>query len=273
MTVGDLDLPYDVDELRDFVEDAVARPGTERRPRFYAITGSHVYGFDSAASDVDVRGLHVAPAEEYAYLQTPASEVTVNMDGTTEGFEAYAEADLRSYELKQFGSLVESANYNVVELVCEAPTIVNGMPLEIDALEALLREHLPMNVPHAYLGMAKSNYYEHLDPEKPESYDPRPKTFLYVYRGLLGAQYVLDRSDVEADVHALAAAVEGGDPDLVSDLVAHKREADETEVPEALEQRARAAITAQFNELDALPEPDKAGFRESIDEWMRKVRS
>lgn len=59
---------------------------------------------------------------------------------------------------------------------------MNGMPLEMDALQDLVRDFLPMNVPHAYLGMAKSNYYKHLDPEKTEGYDPRPKKFLYVYR-------------------------------------------------------------------------------------------
>lgn len=273
MTLQDLDLPYDADELRDVVERAVAQQGTERRPRFYAVTGSHVYGFDSAGSDVDVRGVHVVPPEEYAYLQTPASEVTVNMDSTTAGFEDYADVDLRSYELRQFGDLLVQANYDVLELVLEAPTVMNGMPLELEALRELVREYLPMNVPHAYLGMAKSNYYKHLDPEKAEGYDPAPKTFLYVYRGLLGAQYVLDHEDVEADVHELARAVDGGDPDLVAELVEHRRTSDEPSVPSDLESRAREAIAAQFNALGEFPDPDEAGYREAIDDWMRKVRA
>lgn len=273
MAIDDIDLTYSDEEIREFIEDAVPRKGTEHRPRFYAVTGSHIYGFDSAESDIDVRGLHVVPPEEYAYLQTPAGEVTVNMDGTTEGFEDYAEVDLRSYELKKFGSLLAKANYNVLELVFEAPTVMNGMPLEMDALQDLVRNFLPMNVPNAYLGMAKSNYYKHLDPEKTEGYDPRPKKFLYVYRGLLGAQYVLDREDIEADIHRLAAAVNGGDPDLVDALVEYKRESEEPTVPEDLEERARDAIASQFNALDELPNPDKTGYRDAIDDWMRKVRS
>ena len=273
MSLDNLELAYSEEKIREFIEAAVAQKGTERRPRFYAITGSHIYGFESAESDIDVRGLHVVPPEKYAYLDTPASEVTVNMDGTTEGFEEYAEIDLRSYELKQFGTLLEKANYNVLELVFEAPTVMNGMPLEIDALQDLLREFLPMNVPHAYFGMAKSNYYKHLDPEKTEGYDPRPKKFLYVYRGLLAAQYVLDHEDIEADVHRLASTVDGGDPDLVEALVECKRNDDEATVPPDLEDRARTAITSQFNALDDLPDPDKSGYREAIDDWMRKVRA
>src|SRR6056297_3339336 len=98
MTIEHLDLTYRDEEIREFIEDAVARKGTQHRPRFYAVTESHIYGFDSADSDIDVRGVRVAPAEEYAYLQTPTEEVTVNMDRTTEGFEQYAEIDLRRYE-------------------------------------------------------------------------------------------------------------------------------------------------------------------------------
>lgn len=273
MTIEDLELAYSEETIREFIEAAVAQKGTQHRPRFYAITGSHIYGFDSPDSDIDVRGIHVTPAEEYAYLQTPAAEVTINMDGTTEGFEEYSEVDLRSYKLRKFAGLLEKANYNVIELVFEAPTVMNGMPLEMDALQDLIREFLPMNVPHAYLGMAKSNYYKHLDPEKTEGYDPRPKKFLYVYRGLLGAQYVLTNEDIEADVHRLAEAVDGGDPDLVTELVEHKRNGDKATVPAELEERARTAITTQFNALDSLPEPDKSGYREAIDDWMRKVRT
>lgn len=273
MTIEDLELAYSDEEIREFIEAVVAQTGTRYQPRFYAVTGSHIYGFDSPDSDIDVRGLHVAPAEEYASLRTPASEVTVNMDGVTEGFGAYADVDLRSYELKKFGSLLAKANYNVVELVFEAPTVMNGIPLEMDALEALIREYLPMNVPHAYLGMAKSNYYKHLGPEKTEGYDPRPKKFLYVYRGLLGATYVLEHEDIEADIHTLATAVDGGDPQLVDDLIGHKREADEPTVPEALEERARTAILEQFNALDALPKPDKSGYWEALDDWMHNVRT
>jgi predicted nucleotidyltransferase len=272
MTIKDLDLAYSAAELRDFIEKAVAQKGTQSQPRFYAVTGSHIYGFDSAESDIDVRGVHLAPVEEYAYLDTPTEEVTVNMDGTTDGFEAFAEVDLRSYELKKFGSLLAKANYNIIELVFEAPTVMNGMPLEIDSLQNLIREYLPLNVPHAYLGMAKSNYYKHLDPEKVEGYEPDAKNFLYVYRGLLGAQYVVEFEDIEADVFELAKTVDGGDEAVVEDLVSHKRSSDAEFVPEKLEERARNAIHDQFNTLDSFPDPDKSAYRSAIDDWMRTVR-
>lgn len=267
-----LGLPYGDDELREFVEEAVAGRGRECRPRFYAVTGSHVYGFPSGGSDVDVRGFHTVPADAYAYLERPPEEVSVNVDGTTEGFEAYADVDLRSYELRKFGSLLYDANYDVVELVLEAPVLTNGVALEVDALRSLVREHLPMNVPHSYVGMAKSNYYKHLDPGKPDSYAPEPKKFLYVLRGLLGAQYVMDHGDVEADVTALADAVDVAPADLVHELIEHKQAATEPVVDEGTAERAREAIAALFNAIDEPATPDKAGYHEALDEWMRKVR-
>jgi predicted nucleotidyltransferase len=273
MDADELDLPYSTDAVRNFVQDAVAESGTRRQPRFYAVTGSHVYGFASADSDVDVRGLHVVPPAEYASLGEPTPEISVNMDGVTDGFEAYADCDLRSYELKRFGELLVDANFNVVELVLAAPVVMNGLPLELDALRAIVREHLPMNVPHAYLGLAKSNYYKHLDADKETGYDPRPKQFLYVYRALMAAAYVLEHEAVEPNVHALADAIPAGDPALVDDFVALKRDPDTDAVPDDLEARARDAIVAQFNALDPLPSVDKRGYRDAVDDWMRNVRA
>jgi predicted nucleotidyltransferase len=272
MDADELDLPYSDEAIRDYVQDAVAETGTRRQPRFYAITGSHVYGFASADSDVDIRGFHTVPADEHAYLREPTPEISVNMDGVTEGFEAYADCDLRSYELKRFGSLLVDANFNVVELVLTAPVVMNGLPLELDALRAIVREHLPMNVPHAYLGLAKSNYYKHLDADKETGYDPRPKQFLYVYRALMAATYVIEHEAVEPNVHALADAIAAGDPELVDELVVLKRDPDVDTVPEDLEARARDAIVAQFNALEPLPSVDKHGYRDALDDWMRKVR-
>lgn len=44
-------------------------------------------------------------------------------------------------------------------------------------------------------------------------------------------------------------------------------------MPDALEERARNAITEQFNALEALPDPDKSGYRKALDDWMHKVRT
>lgn len=269
-------IDYTTAQLRDVIERAVAgtADGHQRNPRWFAVTGSHVYGFPSASSDLDVRGFHTVPADRYAMLDRPQNdEVTVNMDGTTDGFEDVAEIDLRSSELRHFGHLLRKANYNVMELVFCAPQVMNGVPLELDALRALLREHLPVNVPHSYVGMAKSNYYNYLDPAKTEAYDPRPKKYLYVYRGLLGAQYTHDEHAVEADVRALAEAVDWGDRAMVDELISLKRDADIETVGGDFEDTVRDEIAAAFNRVPDFGPVDKHDYVAALDDWMRKVRA
>lgn len=277
MDTDSLKYPCSDAALRAFVERAVTRPEIERRPRFYAVTGSHLYGFADAESDIDLCGIHVVPAAAYASLEPPAEAVTVTAGEPPPGVEAAedgdVDVDLRSYELRKFGQLLAKANYDVLELVLEAPTVMNDVPVEIEALRDLVRDHLPVTVPHSYVGMARSNYDIHLDPDAADSDTPASKTFLYVYRGLLGARYVLDHRDLEADVTALAAAVDGGDPDIVAELITHKRAAADEAIPSALEARIREAIRDQFDRLDGLPEPDTEGYGAAIDDWMRTVRT
>ncbi|MBB2744109.1 UNVERIFIED_ORG: putative nucleotidyltransferase [Microbispora rosea subsp. rosea] len=44
----------------------------ERHPLAFAtVSGAHLYGFPSVDSDVDLRGVHVLPAEEVVGLRTP----------------------------------------------------------------------------------------------------------------------------------------------------------------------------------------------------------
>lgn len=263
---------YTPEQIRDTIEKAVAADGTRRQPRFYVITGSHVYGFPSESSDVDVRGFHTVEAERYAYLNTPKKEVNINMDGVTQGFEDVADIELRSSELRQFGHLLSTANYNIMEVVFEAEQVMNGLVLDIDALRALIKEYLPLNVPHSYVGMARSNYYNYLDPHKEEAYRPSPKKFLYVYRGLLGARYVHENHDIEANVRTLAEEVELGDPDLIDRLIHQKQNVDEEECSDELEEDVRGAITEAMNDLPDFDSVEKAEYRDDLDQWMRKVR-
>lgn len=273
MSIDDLDLPYDAAELREFVETAVAQGDEAGQPVFCAVGGSHRYGFTGPESDVDLRCVHVVPAAEYAYLQRPASEHTVNQDGVTAGFEEFADVELRSYELRKFGSLVHGGSPDVVELVFDAPTVLDEIPDEVAALRETIREFLPLNLPHAYRGLARSICDEHLDPDRDGGREPRAKQVLHAYRALLAARYVLEREDVEADVRALAETVGGGDPTLVDVLIERRRDAASARLGVDLASRARTAIEEQFDAVEELPEPEPTGYREAIDEWMRTVRS
>lgn len=240
-------------------------------PAFYAVTGSHLYGFPSeTGSDVDVRGFHVADGARYALLDRPDEQILVNQDGVTEGFEGVADVDLVSYELRKFGRLVSESNFNVLEAVFCGDQIRNEVPREIAALRSLVEDYLPLNVPAAYVGMARSNYRKHLDPER-DGYEPTAKTFLYVLRGLLAAKYVREAASIEADVTVLADELLG-ETDIVADLIAVKRDDAAAPVPAELAARADERITTLFDGMDPGERRETVEFRDAVDDWMLAVR-
>lgn len=264
-------MEYDTKRVRDFTDKAVRRQGKHRCvPRFHAVTGSHIYGFPSEDGDVDVRGFHTAPLETHSYLERPKEQIEVNQGGVTEGFEDHSEIDLVSYELRKFGYLVYKANFNVLEVLFCGDSVNNGVPLETEALRDLVENHLPLDVPKTYFGMAKSNYKKFLNRDG-DRYRPEAKKFLYVLRGLYAAQYVQEQRTIESNVRKLSKAVEG-DTDFVDDLIHVKIEAEEVTVDRDLADRSHSRIHRLFNEAEAPEAVDKTEYRKEIDQWMKKIR-
>ena len=135
--------PEDIDRIWTVI-DRVVRSQNGGTPVFYAVTGSHMYGFPSEDSDIDVRGFHVVDDAEYLKLESPQEQYTINQDGTTDGLEAYADLDFVSYELKKFTSLLYAANFNALETVFEGIEVMNGAPLELQSLRTLVCEEFPL---------------------------------------------------------------------------------------------------------------------------------
>jgi predicted nucleotidyltransferase len=248
---------FDHEAVRAAIEDAVAAEGT---PAFYAVGGSHVYGWADADSDLDVRGFHVADARRYLLLDQPRDQVTAARDLDSR------ELDLVSYELRTFGSLVADGNFNVIECVCAGDRVLDRDPAEIDALESLVAAALPLDLPAAYAGMARTNYRD-VDPDAPDA-----KTYLYAVRGLLAALYVHREHAIEADVHRLADAVLD-DTAIVDGLVAAKRTGGG--VDDALAARADDLLADLFERVEAVETgaTDDATFRRGIDAWILDVRA
>lgn len=262
----------DADRIERVVDRAVRRDGDDTRPVFYAVTGSHIYGFPTENdSDVDVRGFHLADWKRYALLDGPREQIIVNQDGITEGFEDYPEIDLVSYELKKFTRLLYQANFNVLEVVFAGEEVINSVPLEMAELHQLIEERLPLDVARTYYGMAKSNYWKQLNPNR-ESYTPSAKTFLYVLRGLLAARYVQEERKIEANVRVLSEYVLG-DTDLVDDLIAVKVASETATVDDDLAARADEQITRLFTEVEPAETVDNSDYRNALNEWMLKVRT
>ncbi|MFB6166158.1 MAG: DNA polymerase beta superfamily protein [Haloarculaceae archaeon] len=257
----------DADRLRELLA-AVADGGRlDGEPTFYAVVGGHCYGWADAASDVDVRGFHVADGLRYALLDRPAERVAVNQDGTTSGFERWADVDLVSYELRQFGELVAASNFNAIEAVFAAEPVLNERPAAIRSLRERIETVLPMDLPARYRGMARENVAV---ARRDSAERAAAKHWLYALRGALAAVHVIEREAVLADVRTLSERVLG-DADLAETLIAAKATGEGSLDP-GLAERADDRVGALLDRTDAAEPAAKTAVEPAVDDWMRSVR-
>ncbi|MGZ8924285.1 MAG: DNA polymerase beta superfamily protein [Nitrososphaeraceae archaeon] len=92
------------------------------------LAGSHAYGTNIATSDVDYRGIFVAPPES---IRTPFFPIKEQSD--------LSEEDTKYYELNQFMRLALDCNPNVLELIW---TDIHDVVMTTPEYE-LLRQHAP----------------------------------------------------------------------------------------------------------------------------------
>lgn len=254
-------MAYDADRVTELVEAALAREADDPDPGFYAVVGSHAYGFATADSDVDVVGYHVADGRRYMLLDVPVERVAVNRDGATEGFEAWADVELRSFELRTLARRLHRGEVHVVEAVLCGEEVLDTFPEYTDALGDVVASALPMDLPGTYRGMA-----EHFLDAGRASDDPKP--YLHALRTALAARHVAEQEELAVDLRTLSRSVLGDD-DLAADLIAARREG---AVPADLRECTDAAVT----DLLAEPEPDhsfdRGYLRQRLDGWLLDLR-
>jgi predicted nucleotidyltransferase len=243
-------------------------------PKFYVIGGSHIYGFKSdVGGDIDVRGFHLAPAHDFFKVKRPKEQIIINQGKITHGYEDYADIEFVSYELRKFGKLLSVMNFNILEWLYKGKVIMNGEPLWIDTLKAEIPKFLPGDVPYHYQGMAMQNYKKYLNP-KGDSYKPTAKKFLYVLRGLLGAEYIQGTKTIESDINVLADTILSEySKSVVERLIEIKKKRENKTVPIPLEQRARSLILSLNKTIMRYKKVGNNEELESfINNWMIKVR-
>jgi len=261
-------------KLFTLIDKAVRKKHLE--PKFYVIGGSHIYGFPSEkGGDTDVRGFHIAKKEDFLKLRLPKSQIIINQGGVTEGFEFMQDIELVSFELRNFGQLLHKMNFNVLEWLFSGIGVINGVPMEINALKEIVTEYLPFDVPRHYLGMARHNYYKFLYTRK-ESYTPTAKKYLYVLRGLLGAEYVSKEGRIEPDINKLAKHLLEEDGQKIVYQLIQKKKIDETKLANTrLIDKSEKLIAKLFNRMklktNRTRELDKK-LEKDIDDWMMKLR-
>jgi uncharacterized protein len=157
---------------------------------FATISGAHLYGFPSADSDYDLRGVHLLPLKDVVGL-APAEE-TVERSGIHDGLEI----DLVTHDAKKFFGLMLKKNGYVMEQLF-SPLVVQTTP-EHEELKAIASDCLTKHHAHHYFGFAETQW-KLFGKEDP----PRVKPLLYVYRVLLTGIHLMRTGQVEANLNRL----------------------------------------------------------------------
>ncbi|MGN6727169.1 MAG: nucleotidyltransferase domain-containing protein [Tepidisphaeraceae bacterium] len=157
---------------------------------FATVSGAHLYGFPSADSDYDLRGVHLLPPAEVMGLYE--LKETVEREGIWEG----TEIDLVTHDAGKFFRLMLRRNGYVLEQLL-SPIVVHTTPAHAE-LKALAPACLTKHHAHHYLGFAQTQWTL-FQKENP----PRVKPLLYVYRVLLTGIHLMRSGEVEANLPRL----------------------------------------------------------------------
>ena len=182
---------------------------------FVTISGAHLYGFASADSDYDLRGVHVLPPAEVMGLGEPRETIEV-MRKPEKADDI--ELDLVTHDVKKFMMLMLRKNGYVLEQLY-SPLVVHTTAGH-EELKAIGRDCITRHHSHHYLGFARTQWGL-FQKENP----PKVKPLLYVYRVLLTGIHLMRSGRIEAHLMKLNTRDSCGDGfplPYIDELVARK---------------------------------------------------
>ena len=157
---------------------------------FWTVSGSHLYGFPSADSDIDLRGCFLAPLRDVIGLRPPPE--TTEPKGTFAG----REVEAVSHEVGKYLRLLSKHNGYVLEQIF-SPLVACGAQV-LASLRPLGARCVTRNCYHHYRGFLATQ--RKLMDKEPEL---RAKTLLYAYRVAMTGVHLLETGEVEAHLPTL----------------------------------------------------------------------
>jgi hypothetical protein len=200
---------------------------------FWTVSGSHLYGFSSVDSDIDLRGCFLAPLRALVGLKPPPE--TVEPKGECAGHEVEAV----SHEVGKYLRLLCKHNGYVLEQVF-SPLVVSGVDF-LARLRPLAARCVTKHCYHHYRGFLQTQ--RKLMDKEPEV---RAKTLLYAYRVVMTGVHLLQTGEVQAHLPTLNEKFRSAF------------------IPELIAQKAAA-------ETGSLSGADLAFHRAELDAWERRL--
>lgn len=166
----------------------IAEVSGAKHPLIFAtISGAHLYGFPSADSDFDLRGVHVIPNR--ITLSLESHDETLEKNANSEGFEL----DLVTHDVRKFFLLMLKKNGYVLEQLY-SPLVVYATP-EHGELKEIGQNCITRFHSHHYLGFSESQWRLFSGEER-----RRVKPLLYVFRVLLTGIHLMKTGNIEANL-------------------------------------------------------------------------
>ena len=230
---------------------------------FATVSGAHLYGFASADSDWDLRGVHVLPIEEVAGLNDREETIEDSPEVTSDGFEL----DLVTHDIEKFMRLMLKRNGYVLEQVF-SPLIVATTP-EHEKLKALAKDCITRHHAHHYLGFARTQWGLFLK-DTPRKVKP----LLYVYRVLFTGIHLMRTGRIEANINTLNEELR---LPYVGDLVSRKvngKEKEELADDDFDFHRSEYERLVRLleDERDRSGLPDQPSVRATLNDLLLRVR-
>lgn len=235
----------------------LATAATQREPVVVALSGAHAYGFPSPDSDLDLKGIHIAPTR--ALLGLHPDHPPVEQVEIVEG----VELDYSSHELGMVLHGILKGNGNFIERILGELLLVRSPLLE--ELRPLVHASLSRRSHHHYRGFA-------LNQRKEAERTRRAKKVLYVLRTTLTGAHLLRTGELVTDVTRLAPLYNFE----LADLLEAKSRAEKEALSDEVYASAVTRMDRAFATLDeALPgsvlpaEPPNVA---DLDAWLVETR-
>ncbi len=244
---------------------------------FVTISGAHLYGFPSADSDYDLRGVHILPVEEVVGLRPPREtiESTGGEVAGGGGGDALAgiDLDLVTHDARKFFRLMLKRNGYVLEQLF-SPLVLHTTP-EHAELRSIARGCITRHHAHHYLGFARTQrrLFES-SPKTTPAGGYLVKPLLYVYRVLLTGIHLMRTGEVEANLVRLNDSFK---LPHVAELIARKLAgAEKATLPAAdlaFHRREAERLTADLEAArDAAHLPDAPAGLDALHDLLLRLR-
>jgi hypothetical protein len=226
---------------------------------FSSVTGSHLYGFPSADSDVDLHGAHLLPAVQVVGLRHGPQTFQRSW------LHDEVRVDLETLDVGKFLRLMLRRNGSVLEQLL-SPLVVTSGPVH-EELVALAGGCLTRQHAHHYRSCAQTQWelYQKSGQLKP---------LLYTFRELLTGIHLIRTGELVAHLPSLVELV-AGVPGYVGDLIELKAAGGYEGVPVLPERVTDDVVTLQA-ELDlaedASPLPDYPSSEGALHDLLVRLR-